>query len=469
MSLRGIFQQLGFWTTILSWQEPSQYRTRLRGDTLVRLGLAAAIGSVPMTLLLVLFAINVNPPHPAFALVGFLIGATLAGVVLFMGESSAGGAVRICQEGIHRKRMFIPRIPVHMGIEEASWPYESISRAMIVPGQAIGQSFSVLLLTDEVNVEIVGIPGRTSLEQLAQVLASRGVRVESGAFIPESYRRPIGWPIAAAAGLVGLVLAVGGLGFYGIKTLGRGGPVARAPVARQMDEGPPPILPRPISDPPTAPPPPPRQQATSPPPPASAPTDFPTIPSLPRPPRPPAGKGGGTIADPFSVPDPFATPAGSPVLSPSPAAAPGDEHLVGGTGGFPFEAASPGKQPVLGFRCAVGSWAGKRALAQLDPIFERTSAASRSQQVIAKEGYVVGGLEFDATDLVHAVRVVFVRQKADGSLDPADRYTSDWLGTPSGNSPQTLSSGTARVTGIYGRKGAVIDAVGLVVEGRRGE
>jgi hypothetical protein len=466
MSFRSLFQQLGFWTTVLSWQEPGQYRARLRGDVLIRLGLAAAIGCVPMTLLLVLFAINVNPPHPAFALAGFLIGAVLAGLILFMGESSAGGAVRVCQEGITRKRTYIPRIPVHMGIEEASWPYESISRAILVPGQSIGQSFSVLLLTDEVNVEIVGVPGNISLQQLAQAISARGVRVESGAAIPESFTRPIAWPLAAAAGAVGLMVALGGLGFYAIKTLGDGGEgggggrVARAPAAnRAANAQPAAAAPLPAGNAQanargnSAPPPPPpaeanRQARAAPPPPAAAPAAFPTIPQLPRAP----------VAR--DTPDPFAAPAAAGA-----GGAQGRElgELIGGKGGFAFQSASPAGQPVLGFRYALGAWAGKKALAQLEPLYERNPAGGGPAQVLAKEGYAVGGLALDTSDLVHAVRVVFVRQKPDGSLDPADTYTSDWLGAPAGNPPQTLTSGQSPILGIHGRKGAVIDALGLVV------
>lgn len=94
---------------------------------------------------------------------------------------------------------------------------------------------------------------------------------------------------------------------------------------------------------------------------------------------------------------------------------------------------------------------------------DRNPAAGGPAHVVAKDGYAVGGLELDASDMVYAVRIVFARQQTDGSLDPADTYTSDWLGTPAGNPPQKLISNETPILGIHGRRGAVIDALGLVL------
>jgi hypothetical protein len=444
MSLRGMFQQLGFWTTILSWQEPFLYRVRLRGDGLLRLALAVGIGCIPMALLLALFAINVNPPNPLFALFGLVIFGGIAAAVLFRGESNAGGAVRICQEGITRKRMYTPAMPVYMGIEEANWPYESLSRAIIVPGQALGQSFSVLALTNEQDIEIVGIPSRINLHELAQTLAARGLRVESATFIPPHCIHPLGWPAPVLVGALGMVLALGGLGFYTLKTAGKsGGQVARA--GEEIEVPPRVQFPAP-ANPANLPPPPPVFEQPLAPPPFAAPTIPAAIPKA-------------TVTPPEPV-NPFAT---APAANVPAAIAAGSGELVGGTGGSPIETASPFVQPVVGFRAVTGAWAGKVALAQLEPLYDRQADAGNGTVAIAKDGYVVGGLEIDAGNLVHAARIIFVRQNADDSLDPADSYTSEWLGEPSGSAPKKLSSGKSPVIGIRGRRAAVIDALGLVV------
>jgi hypothetical protein len=68
-----------------------------------------------------------------------------------------------------------------------------------------------------------------------------------------------------------------------------------------------------------------------------------------------------------------------------------------------------------------------------------------------------------ADDLVRAVRVVFVRQQSDGSLDKTDFYLSDWIGEPADTARRTLGNGTTPVLGVCGRRGALIDAIGLVL------
>jgi hypothetical protein len=118
----------------------------------------------------------------------------------------------------------------------------------------------------------------------------------------------------------------------------------------------------------------------------------------------------------------------------------------------------------VGVRYGVGAWAGKQALSQLDPVYDRAATRGSGTLLLAREGYVVGGLIVEGAELVQAVQIEFTRQKPDGTLDPADTYTSDWLGAPAGGASNKLSGGNRRVIGIQGRRGAVIDALGLVLE-----
>jgi hypothetical protein len=57
-----------------------------------------------------------------------------------------------------------------------------------------------------------------------------------------------------------------------------------------------------------------------------------------------------------------------------------------------------------------------------------------------------------------------MRIKPDGSLDPADSYRGEWIGNPTGRPIQTVNRSGKRIIGICGRRAAVLDAVGLVVE-----
>jgi len=76
----------------------------------------------------------------------------------------------------------------------------------------------------------------------------------------------------------------------------------------------------------------------------------------------------------------------------------------------------------------------------------------------------VGALEVDAAEYVTAARAVFMRIDAQGRLDPKDSYQSEWMGTPSGNPTETLGGDGSKVIGICGRRVAVLDVVGLVLE-----
>jgi hypothetical protein len=76
----------------------------------------------------------------------------------------------------------------------------------------------------------------------------------------------------------------------------------------------------------------------------------------------------------------------------------------------------------------------------------------------------MGALEVDGDNLVNAVRIVFMAIDKAGKLDSSKSYKSEWLGKPTGRKVRTVDGGGATVIGIHGRRGAVVDAIGLVVE-----
>jgi hypothetical protein len=112
----------------------------------------------------------------------------------------------------------------------------------------------------------------------------------------------------------------------------------------------------------------------------------------------------------------------------------------------------------------MGSWAGQPALRVFDPLYDRQLASAVDQAVVAQEGYAVGAIQVDADQFVNAVQVVFMRVTSDGQLDKNDSYTSDWIGDASGKPPVKVGGTGAKVIGVHGRKAAVLDAVGLVME-----
>lgn len=139
-----------------------------------------------------------------------------------------------------------------------------------------------------------------------------------------------------------------------------------------------------------------------------------------------------------------------------------DTEVVGGTGGVPFRMGGRPGEAVVGFRFHVSSWAGKQGLALLSPIYANQPTIGPGV-VVAKQGYAVGAIQVDADECVRAVRIAFMRIEGD-RLDTKDSYVSEWLGTPTGADSTTINGGGAKVLGVHGRRMAILDAVGLVLD-----
>ena len=96
------------------------------------------------------------------------------------------------------------------------------------------------------------------------------------------------------------------------------------------------------------------------------------------------------------------------------------------------------------------------------PCRQDRSNAGQPDVCLARDGYVVGGLLADADDHVHAVRILFLRQR-DGKNDPNDAYVSDWIGRPSLDHHQRCSVATASTSWESAGRGNDLDGVGLVL------
>lgn len=531
---RNLLKSLGVWTTVLKWREPLFYRVRLKGDLAARLLVAFGTGAVATAILLFLFAINVRPPNALFALIGMLLIGGITLMILLRGRSTAIGVVRFCEEGIVRKRMYAGMSA--QWAEETSWPFASIQSATLIPSAAIGQSFSVLLLTDSSGLDILGIPATVDPVHLGRLLGAHGVVLHSGSVVPELFRRPLPLVPAILAGAFGLMLAACGFGFFVLRAPrnqddladarksfrdqfpgpaerpGRAGtrrddnrlPAANAqpangqPANGQPANGQPanaqPANGQPANAPSAIPPGAPQQSA----PPGARPSAFPPGAAMPNgapffgPNRFPSPGFGNTppTSPEFSAtaptPSPGVTVPGGVVPGPStltpgigstpPAAPTSNSNVprqpvhpskvdpVGGAGGFPYEIVDPEGRSVIGFSWHAGSWAGKPALAQLSPLYDRHVPSGIPGFVVAREGYVVGGIQVDAPDLVQAIRIVFVAVSDSGELNKTDFYTSDWLGERSEQRPRTVGNGTRRILGIHGRRGAVINTLGVIID-----
>jgi hypothetical protein len=417
-------KQRGLGSTAFRWSEPPMYRIRLRGDLAVRAGIVLAAWGLAIGVLLVLFAFNVRPPGMSLALgLGAVFGLGPGMLILFWSNRQAGGSITIDNDMIRRHRQYASLTMTGMWGEWADWPYEAIDRCVIVPAQALDQSFAVMLLSIDSEWEIVGIPERIELQKLAKFLAGRGVKVSQGKSVPASFLSRIPLPVAGVAAAAGVIILAAGIGTYVSKVggpqLARGDRNAREPAD----------IPQPGFNPDDL-------------------VNINDIDSLPR----------GPVAPPVS--SPFGIPGtAAPAIT---------DHgvtteLLGGAGGTLFRFTSPTGEPVLGIRYTIGTWAGKQRVGRVQPVFQRDDTDG-PDVLMARDGYAVGGLEVDASEFVDALALVCVRLTPAGGVDPADSYTSDWIGEPSGRPPRTLTGNGRKVIGIYGRGAAILDAVGLILE-----
>ena len=133
-------------------------------------------------------------------------------------------------------------------------------------------------------------------------------------------------------------------------------------------------------------------------------------------------------------------------------------------------------EPIVGFRwtTATGAPGEKDATAvavrNIDPLaappFDHSTKTNNKVTTgycMAREGYVVGGINVDADTDVHAFQVIFMRYK-DGKIDTTDQYSSDWIGSPTGNATKQLAGDGKFVVGVASRKkNFFLVALGLMV------
>lgn len=155
--------------------------------------------------------------------------------------------------------------------------------------------------------------------------------------------------------------------------------------------------------------------------------------------------------------------------APVPKAATRRTSAAGGEGGGAYEEVAGDGALLTGLVLHSGNFAGHHVIVAVQPIF-RTEAGSRTgklhgsarpnvEKIEAAEGYAVGGLNVNSGDRVDGLSIVFMKIKP-GGLDPADAYTSDWIGGKGGGDTK-LGSG-APVVGIFGGVGVELDSLGLI-------
>lgn len=464
-------------SAVFYWHEPMLYRLRLRGDLLVRCGFALAVWAAATGIFCLLFAFNVNPPGLSLSFIlGGILGLGPAFLAMFFRRDQVSGTLWVYKDHILRQRSYISLGFFRSWSEVQEWPNECITRCLIIPDRVLGKSFSVMLLSVDSQAEIVGIPNKIKLKELARHFTEAGIPVEKRDSLPSRYAEGFDLKVAAAMAVAGVLLLSVGLGYFFERVPRPGNKIAvreNLPNLQQefpqpqnpVPGNPNPVAPNPIAqdNEPTG-----KDNASAPPagtPNTGLPNIMPNRPGVPpnrfpnrfanRPGGPPSQPGTPTAKPNPPIPSTKAPPASNG----------NDSQLIGNPeGGFPFRMVNPQGETLLGFKYSMGSWAGEPAIRDLRPLYDRSPAPDRNTAIVAKEGYAVGVLKVDAPKYVSAVQIIFQRIKPDGQLDPTDAYTSEWIGTPSEKTVPAVDGAGKKAIGIHGRRGAIIDALGLVFE-----
>ncbi|HEV3443140.1 MAG TPA: zinc-ribbon domain-containing protein [Gemmataceae bacterium] len=137
------------------------------------------------------------------------------------------------------------------------------------------------------------------------------------------------------------------------------------------------------------------------------------------------------------------------------------------TGGGSFRYVEPAGL-LLGAEYRPGEWDKEKCIGGLVPVFSRDQPPTGQTRILARDGYAVGGFKVQSRRYVDAIQIIFLRIAADGRLNPADSYTSDWFGFPGQEPAKTLAGDGRKVIGIHCRQGAILNGIALVLE-RQGD
>lgn len=138
--------------------------------------------------------------------------------------------------------------------------------------------------------------------------------------------------------------------------------------------------------------------------------------------------------------------------------------LAGGNGGGAFQHRPSGGSAVVGADWRAIKWDGTTTIGSIFPVGASALQKRSFHRVSAPPGYEVGGINVSAPKYVSSLQLVYMKLRDDGTLDPTDKKLSEWLGTEPQGEVTSISGNGKRVIGFHGRRAAVLDAIGLMLE-----
>ncbi len=145
--------------------------------------------------------------------------------------------------------------------------------------------------------------------------------------------------------------------------------------------------------------------------------------------------------------------------------------LRGGRGGGSFDDRRSVRATLVGLRVWSAKWSGHTIVTAVQPIFGgpegiaegavHGQARGTRHTIASPKGYAIGGLYVRGGHRVDGLAAVFLPWSEKGlALEGA--FVGPWVGGTSGGGAVLLGATGHRVVGLHGRKGADLDAVGLI-------
>lgn len=139
-------------------------------------------------------------------------------------------------------------------------------------------------------------------------------------------------------------------------------------------------------------------------------------------------------------------------------------QIVGGAGAPTFRDQAPADGLLIGFDVGLGHAFGVELVRAIQPRYQTPLGEATGRKfgtnfakavsVKAKPGYAVGSIYVKSGLVVNGFSVQFMRIKG-AKLDPADSYSSQWIGDHTGGGGPTLLAGDGtRIIGIIGQRDA---------------
>jgi hypothetical protein len=444
-------------STELAWKEPPFYRIRLRRDALWRLLICVGIGLVAAGFMLGASSFRDVPGDWNFALAVGPLAFLVALLCIFGRQGPIDGRIVLHRDTIRRTTVSCGA-PFFIVWSWESWEYDQISNCVFIPAKDVGHRFTIMLVSYGDSQDMIAIPRRMDPMKVVGILQRHGVRVLRGSRLPQHTTQGLSSlaPMTTVAG--GLLALTVGLVLYSTQRPAEEKPMAKRPVIPRPDEM------RDTRFPSFAPPTDP--WGTSAP---NLPEDQPNqeLDDMRQMRNSMRQMGGGMRREP---PTSFSSPAGPP--GPPATAIPRSDNTqvgsyvltetVGGKGGIAFRTVDSQGRPIIGVQFILRSWEGNKYVGQLTPLYDR-SRATRPNTIFAKKGYALGAIHVWAGEFVDGIKLVFMKLNDGTSLQLSDSYEADTIGSATTSTAKVIKSDGRLIVGFHGRRGAVMDAIGLVV------